>query len=338
MKQKQATIKDIARRLGISHSTVSRALSRNPEVLSLVKEATRKRVEQAAAEMDYSPNLMAQGFVTGRTGTLGLLTFQINREMVGSQANCILRAADRRDFQILMSLAAQRFSGESLDDQVRQIRQMVSRGIDGLLIHTRGDQAESERIANAVKDRVPVVTFHQPTGEDLSGVVLDETACFLEVTEHLIRLGHQRIGFVGSDWNRNRLGSAKARGYLQAMEAHGLTPGRIPPRSLVESGYRLGSFGGKFTALVCRSDYTALGVCRGLREAGLRVPQDVAVTGYGDLDVSAYVTPALTTLTIPYEEIADTVMDLMLERLRGDREVRQAPLRSRLVVRESCGS
>lgn len=338
MRQKQATIKDIARELGISHSTVSRALSRDPEVFSLVKEATRKRVARVAADLDYSPNLMAQGFVTGRTGTLGLLTYQINREISGSQADRILKAADQRDLQILVSLAANRFSEASLDDQVRQIGQMVSRGVDGLLIHTRGDQAEPERIVNAVKGRVPVVTFHHPTRDDLCGVVLDETAGFDEITGHLVRLGHERICFIGSDWNRNRLGSAKARGYLRAMQGHGLAPGRIQARPFLESGHRLGrTFGDRFTALVCRNDYTAVGVCRGLREAGLRVPEDVAVVGFGDLDVAAYLTPALTTLAIPCEEIAQAALELMVEQFQ-EGEVRQITLRPRLVVRESCGS
>lgn len=338
MKQKQATIKDIARRLGISHSTVSRSLSRNPKVLSLVKEATRDRVERAAAEMDYSPNLMAQGFVTGRTGTLGLLTYQINREISGSQADRILKAADQRDIQLLVSLAANRFSEAFLDDQVRQIGQMVSRGVDGLLIQTRGDQAEPERIVSAVKGRVPVVTFHHPTRDDLSGVVLDEAAGFFEMTGHLVRLGHERIAFIGSDWNRNRLGSVKARGYLRAMQRHGLVPGHIRARPFLESGHRLGrTFGDRFTALVCRNDYTAVGVCRGLREAGLRVPEDVAVVGFGDLDVAAYLTPALTTLAIPCEEIARAALELMVAQLQ-EGEVRQITLRPRLVVRESCGS
>ena len=342
MKKKQATIKDIARELKISHSTVSRALSEDQKVSALVAEKTRKRVQQKADELDYTPNLMAQGFVTGKTGTLGLQSYQISGETYGSQTDHILRAADMNNYQILITLTSprSRFHTE-LDnqDQERKIKQLLAWGIDGLFIHTRGDGGESERILDAVRGRVPVVTFPYPT-QNLSGVVEDAMANFCAATEHLIRLGHERIGFIGADWNENAVGSGKAKGYLLAMQKHGLTPKRIPGRTFPKkpthrTGKRLGD---RFTAIVCRDDYVAIGVCRGLREAGFRVPDDVAVIGSGNIEVAEYVTPTLTTLAIPYEAIAQAAMELMLEQLEGEETPRQITVRSPLVVRESCGA
>ena len=337
MKRKHVTIKDIARQLGISYSTVSRALS--PHASVLVKEETRELVRQTAAEMDYSPNLMARGIVMGKTGTLGLLTYQIFQEVFGYQTDQILKVADEQDYQIMMRVAAHSMPQESMDDQTAQIKQLVSWGVDGLLIHTRGDEGESERILDAVKGRVPVVTLHYPT-ENLSGVVLDYVSDFYEVTEHLIKLGHERIGFIGEDQNEASPVSAKDKGYLQAMQKHDLAPKSIPVSSICAEGeYRLGKeLGDQFTALVCRDDYTAIGVCRELRKSGICVPEDVAVVGSGDIDVSAYMTPALTTLAMPYEAIAQAAMDLMLEQLEGQDTPRQVILKSRLVVRESCGA
>lgn len=337
MKKRQATIKDIARQLGISYSTVSRALS--PHASVLVKEQTRELVRQTAAEMDYSPNLMARGIVMGKTGTLGLLTYQIFQETYGNQIDQILRTADEHDYQIMMGVASNRISQRSRDDETAQIKQLISWGIDGLLVHTRGNEGESERILDAVKGGVPVVTLHYPA-ENLSGVVLDYVANFSEATEHLIKLGHKQIGFIGEDWNEFGQVSAKGKGYLLAMQQHGLTPERIPVSDIfAESGYRLGKeLGNQFTSLVCRDDYTAIGVCRGLLESGIRVPEDVAVVGSGDIDVSAYVTPSLTTLATPYEAIAQAAMELMLEQLEGEDTPRQITLKSHLVVRESCGA
>ncbi len=339
MQKSQTTIKDIARELQISHSTVSRALSEDRKVSALVAEKTRKRVQQKAAELDYSPNLMAQGFVTGRTGTLGLLTYEIFRETFGRQTDQILRAADKQKYQILMGLATNRRQEFPLENQAIQIRQLLSRGIDGLLIHTRGDDKEPERIANTVGGRVPVVTFTSPI-KNSSGIVVDTIMSFCEATEHLIRLGHERIGFIGTDWNTDFLGSAKGKGYLLAMQKHGLLPQRIsgetyPAKATYHLGKRLGD---QFTALVCRSDYTAIGVCRGLREVGIRVPEDVAVVGYGNLEVAAFVTPPLTTLATPYEAIAEMAMELMLEQLEGQDTPRQITLRTSLIVRKSCGA
>lgn len=337
MKKKQATIKDIAKQLGISYSTVSRALS--PHASVLVKEKTRKLVEKTAAEMDYSPNLMARGIVMGKTGTLGLLTYQIFQETFGNQTDQILRAADEWDYQIMMRVVAHQIPHEHMDDQTMQIRQLISWGIDGLLIHTRGDAGESEYIFDAVKGRVPVVTLHYPI-ENLSGVVIDYVANSYEATEHLIKLGHEQIGFIGEDWNETSQVSAKGKGYLLAMQQYGLTPKRMSVSSIyTESGYRLGKeLGGQFTALVCRDDYTAIGVCKGLQESGFRVPGDMAVVGSGDIDVAAYMTPALTTLVTPYEAIAQAAMDLMLEQLEDQNTPRQITLKSHLVVRESCGA
>ena len=274
--------------------------------------------------------------MTERKGTLGLLTYKIFRELFGCQVDQILRAADRYSYSIIMQSAAR------LGDQVRQVKELLSYGIDGLLIHTWGDTYEPERVLDAVQGQVPVVMFHDLT-PNLGGVLLDDTQGFFKATEHLIQLGHERIGFIGSDWNRTRVGSAKARGYLLAMQKHGLIPKRIPGRTfLTKTAYHLGKrlrLGTEsFTALVCRNDYTAIGVCRGLRESGLRVPEDVAVVGNGDLDVAAYITPPLTTLATPYEAIAEAAMDLMLEQLQGQDAPRQITLQSPLVVRESCGA
>ena len=280
--------------------------------------------------------MITQRIVTERTGTLGLLAYKIFGAMLGRQIDHILRAAYKREYQVVIG----RMPLTRLDDQVMQIEELISQGIDGFLIRTRGDEGESARILQTIQGRVPVVTFTDPI-QDLSGVVLDDTTGFCEATEHLIRLGHERIGFIGADWNQTRVGSAKAKGYLLAMQKHGLIPRRVPGSISTKSGYRLGKRlgDGLFTALVCQNDHTAIGVCRGLREVGIRVPEDVAVLGNGAIDIGEYVTPALTTLATPYEAIAQAAMDLMLEQLEGGRDgPRQITLKSPLIVRESCGA
>ncbi len=336
MRRKQVTIKDIARELDLSQMTVSRALSPDPKTAALVTQKTRARIRKLAADLGYTPNLMARGFVTGRTNTLGLLTCKINCEPFGRQADMILRAADRQDYQILVALAAS--PSDAPEDRSRQIHQMISRGVDGLLIHARGTEGESELILQAVKGRVPVVTFFHPSTPDLCGVALDDGEGIFEATSHLIRRGHERIGFIGTDWTHDCPAAAKARGYFRAMEMRGLAPEHLPSPPPMQAAYELGkAVADRFTAFVCRSDLVAIGLCRGLQESGLRVPEDVAVVGCGDLDVSAYSTPALTTLAIPYDQIAEAAMDLMLEQLHGDATPRQVTLTHRLIVRDSCG-
>ena len=338
MKNRPVTIKDIAKRLGISYSTVSRALS--PHASHLVKDQTCRIVQQTANDMNYSPNLMARTFLKGDRGILGLLTYQVRLESFGRQIHHFLRMAGEHGYQILIVAAADQISQSPGDDQVRQIRQLESRGVDGLLINTRGDEAESVRIINTVKGKLPVETYYYPA-DAMNGVVLDLASGFFEMTEHLIGLGHERICFLGEDWVRTNGPSAMGKGYFTAMRKHGLTPRRAEVESTTgtESGYRLGKeLGGRFTALVCCCDYTALGVCRGLEDSGIHVPGDMAVTGFGDMDISAYTTPALTTLSIPYEEIAQRAMQDILRQVRGDTNSRRHTLKPRLTVRESCGA
>ena len=339
MKNRRATIKDIARELGLSIATVSRALSKDRKVSAQVTEETRGRVMQKAAELDYRPNLLAQGFVTGKTKTLGLLTHQAFFEMYGILTNQILEAAKRHDYEIVMSMAPG-FYFKSPDQQTEDIKKLLSRGIDGLLINTRGMGWESEVILNSVRGLVPVVTYHFPIS-GVSGVVLNDTTGFFQVTEHLIRLGHKCIGFIGTHWDTTFWGSDKGRGYLLAMQKNGLKPQHVPVNtSFLEPAYQLGKSmdAGRFSALVCRSDYTAIGVSRGLQDAGLHVPNDVAVVGYGNISVGAYFRPSLTTLGVPYEAIAASAMELMLEALSGRKTLRKITLESPLIIRESCGT
>ncbi len=340
MKKKRATIKDVARELGLSIATISRALSKDKKVSALVTEKTRKRVLQKVDELDYTPNLLALGFVTGKTNTLGLLAFHISYETFGNQALRIMETAKRHDYEIVMGMP-EGFP-RTKDAQIKDIKKLLSRGVDGLFIDTRGVIGEelAIKILHAAEELAPVVTLHTPV-PNLSGVVLtDITMSFCEATEHLIRLGHERIGFIGTPWNTNNLGSDKSKGYLLAMQKHGLTPQCIRGKTaFLEPAYQVGKkLGDRFTALVCRSDYTAIGVCHGLRESGLRVPEDVAVVGYGNIEVGAYMAPALTTLSVPYEGIAEAAMELMLEQLEGQETPRQIALETPLVVRESCGA
>ncbi|MCY3772604.1 MAG: LacI family DNA-binding transcriptional regulator [Gemmatimonadetes bacterium] len=337
MRNRPVTIKDIARRLGISYSTVSRALSSQRS--HLVKERTRLLVEQAAEDMDYSPNLMAQTFVKGRGGVLGLLANRIGSEIAGRQIHHLVRTAGGHGYQVLVAAAANRTASALEDERVEQLMQLTSRDIDGILIQTIGDEAESAPTVHAAPGGLPVVTFGY-AADDMTGVSLDLASGIQEVTEHLIGLGHERICFLGEVGIRADGLPALGKGYRFAMRKHGLAPRLAPVEAArTRSGYHLGKeLGGRFTAFVCCCDYTALGVCRALIESGVHVPDDVAVTGCGDFEVSAYVSPSLTTLSIPFEDIAFAAVQGILRQLRGRPVPRERSFKPHLTVRESCGA
>ena len=176
--------------------------------------------------------------------------------------------------------------------------------------------------------------------DGVSRVLLDPAPGMQAVTGHLIDLGHERICFLGED----PIGSGGPRsyvtGYRSAIRRHGLAPRIVPVETgSAQSGYNLGrAQRGRYTAIVCCSDYTALGVCRGLIESGVRVPDDMAVTGFGNSEISAYVSPSLTTLSIPFEDMAARAIQDILHQIHGRPAPRRSVFEPHLTVRESCGA
>ncbi|MDD9948110.1 MAG: LacI family DNA-binding transcriptional regulator [candidate division Zixibacteria bacterium] len=355
MRNRPVTIKDIARRLGISYSTVSRALS--PRTSHLVKEQTRLLVRRTAAEMNYSPNLLAQAFVQGTEGVLGLVTNRIGQEFTGRQINHLVRAAAREGYQVLVAAVSSRTasSGKIVSversekarrsvqaeqsAQAEQFMHLKARDVDGILVQALGDVNESARIVHAAGGKLPVAAFGYAVDE-FSSVLLDPAPGMQAVTEHLIGLGHERICFLGEDPIGSGGPRSHVKGYRSAMRRHGLTPRIVPVETgSARSGYHLGrALRGRYTALVCCSDYTALGVCRGLIESGVRIPGDMAVTGFGNSEVSAYVRPSLTTLSIPFEEMAARSVQGILHQIHGRPDPGRSVFEPYLTVRESCGA
>ena len=365
MRNRPVTIKDIARRLGISYSTVSRALS--PRMSHLVKEQTRLLVRRTAAEMDYSPNLMAQAFVQGTEGVLGLVTNRIGQEFTARQISHLVRAAARDGYQVLVAAVSSRTAPSTTvssraaypgkveraerfekanraeqaerSDQTEQFMHLKARDVDGILVQALGDESESARIVHAAGGQLPVAAFGYAV-DDVSSVLLNPAPGMQAVTEHLIGLGHERICFLGEDPIGSGGPLSHVKGYRSAMRRHGLTPRIVPVEAgSARSGYNLGrALRGRYTALACCSDYTALGICKGLIESGVRVPDDMAVTGFGDSEVSAYVRPSLTTLSFPFEEIAAQAIQDIIHQIHGRHAPRRSVFNPHLIVRESCGA
>ena len=346
MRNRPVTIKDIARRLGISYSTVSRALS--PRTSHLVKEQTRLLVRRTAAEMDYSPNLLAQAFVQGTEGVLGLVTNRIGQEFTGRQINHLVRAAALEGYQVLVAaVSSRRASTGKIEraersahaEQVDQFMHLKARDVDGILVQALGDESESAGIIHAAGGKLPVAAFGYAVDE-VSSVLLNPAPGMQAVTEHLVGLGHDRICFLGEDPIGSGGPRSHVEGYRSAMRRHGLAPRIVPVESgSARSGYNLGrALRGRYTAIVCCSDYTALGVCRGLIESGVRVPDDMAVTGFGNSEISAYVRPSLTTLSIPFEDMADRAVQGILRQIHGRPDPGRDVFEPHLTVRESCGA
>lgn len=340
--QKRVTIKDIAQRLGLSQSTVSRVITNNPK--AQLRPATRQRVQEAVTELGYYPNLLARAVATRKSDILGLLTYTITAPLSPWFIQDLIMEARHHGYQLMLELATSPYSKDPLDDQQVQISQMISRGIEGLIIHTRGDADEGKRIVNAIGNAVPAVAFSYAV-EGIPSVVLDRTAAIYTATKHLIHLGHRRIGLVDRTQDLALPVAARVQGYLRAVREHGLTPEQFIPNdsTRLDAGYQIGrQIGGTSDRpsafVVSWSDTTAVGICRGLQEVGVRVPEDVAVVGFGGDEIGEYATPSLTTVVVPVTDICQKVIQLLIDQLNGDHEVKQVTVQGCLIVRESCGA
>jgi LacI family transcriptional regulator len=315
---------------------VSRALADSPK--AKVKLATRQRVREAASALGYHPDLLARAVITRKTGALGLLTYEIFDPIHAGFVQGIITEGHRYGYQVVPGLATTSRSEDVLDNLQVQIRQMISRGVDGLLFHTRGIADESRMIREAVKEMLPAAAFSHSV-EGVSSVALDRFAGAFEAAEHLIRLGYRRIGFVRAGWGP----TLAWQGYASALQSHGLTPEEmLIEDTTLQSGYDMGLWIARAAdrprALICWGDMPAIGICRGLQESGVRVPEDVAVVGFDGSDIGAYCSPPLTTVAQPVEEICRKAIGLLIDQINGDIEVKREGVRPYLMVRKSCGA
>jgi LacI family transcriptional regulator len=306
-----ATIHEVARRAGVGVGTVSRVLNGNPSV----RDRTRERVQQAIDELDYRPSHAARNLALGRTLMIGvLMPFVTHRSAIERIRGVVERLASTPYDLVL-------FDVESPSRRDELFRKVADRSrIDGLLVVSiPPHDAEVERFSRA---RLPVVLVdtHHPR---LAHVVVDDRGGGQLAVEHLLDLGHRRIGFVGDLPDAQfgfRASIDRLDGYREAL--------RSADVSIDERLIRLTEFGHEWagaaatellrsetppTAIFATSDTQALGVIDAVTRAGVRVPDQVSVIGFDDIDIARYA--GLTTIRQPLEDTGTCGVDALLELL-----------------------
>jgi LacI family transcriptional regulator len=329
------TLTDVAKAAGVSTATVSRVLTNGDYP---VAEVTRQKVLQIAADLGYQPNLVARSLRTDQTLTVGIIVENILSPFIPPIIRGVQDYLERHGyFSIILN------SDWDPEIEAGAIRALSNRRIDGILLvesYLRSSAGVSELTEK------PHVFVHRIFDSLCpNSVVPDDHFGAQLAVGHLARLGHRRIAFVngpeGWDAATNRLG-----GYCHELAARGLPfdPSLVRPGDWgVQSGFDAArafvAMAERPTAIFAGNDLMALGAIYAVQEAGLRVPDDVAVVGYDDRDLAGFVRPALTTVTMPCEEMGRTSASLLLRIIQGETEVEE-PIRvpGQLVVRESCGA
>jgi LacI family transcriptional regulator len=330
-------LEQIAKLSGVSRSTVSRVINNDPNV----SVGTREKVMQVVKRVNYTPNAAARGLAAGRTHVLGLVIpmgvsalftdpyFPILIQGVSSACNA-------REYSVMLWLAEPEY-------ERRMIRQIMYSGlVDGVIVSS---MLLNDSLVQALSDGdLPfMLVGRHPTDACASYVDADNIGGAREAVTHLLRLGRTRVATITGPQNMIA-GADRLAGYLAALRDRGVIsdPGLIVEGDFTEAGgYRAMQqlLSHRLDAVFAASDITAIGALRALREAGLRVPEDVAVVGFDDLPQSARTEPPLTSVRQPIYRLGATAVDSLLDLFEyPDSPPRRIVLPTELVVRTSCGS
>jgi DNA-binding LacI/PurR family transcriptional regulator len=321
---------DVAKLAGVSHQTVSRVINDSPQV----RDTTRERVLVAMQELDYHPNSAARALVTGRSRTLGVVSFDTTLYGPASTLYAIERAAHEADYFITI------VSLEALDraSVLSAVERLRMQGVDGILVIAPLLGAV-EALVDLPRD-IPLVAVEAGPVDSVPVVAVDQFAGAVLATRHLLELGHPTVWHIAGPPDFLEA-AQRVDGWRSTLQAAGaaappVLAGDWSPRSGYELGQRLVGEDG-LTAIFVANDQMALGVLRALHEAGYEIPRQVSIVGFDDIPEAPYFTPPLTTVRQDFSEIGRSSLRLMLEMMESDAEGSTAPrmVAPELIVRSS---
>jgi LacI family transcriptional regulator len=328
------TIYDVAARAGVAPVTVSRVLNNS----GYASEATRRKVEAAVAELGYTPNRLAQGLRSKQTRTLALIVTDITNPFWTTVARGVEDAAHRDGFSVVLCN-----TDESQSKQNQYVDLLLQKQVDGFLLVPAGNDAETVLL---IQERgVPVVVLDRRIAVPADSVRCDSEGGAYHLTQHLIERGHRRIAVLSGSRDVSTA-TDRVTGYRRALGDAGIPVDErlICHRSFTqEAGYEMTLEVLKIppqpTALFAVNNFIAIGAVRALREAGLRVPEDMALVAFDDLPLTLIIEPFLTVASQPAYAMGQRATELLLSRLAGEgAEVpAEIVLPTDLVVRMSSG-
>jgi len=328
LQKNNVTIKDVAREAGVNVSTASRALSGSYGV----HKATREKIARIAKKLQYFPNSIAKGLVTGSSKTLGLLISDIRNPFFAEVARGVEDAAQAAGFQVFLC-------NSDLDSakQMAYFQVLRSRRVDGVIMNSISNlsAAQQHELAEA---GIPVVLLNRPPGVQaaFSTVAADNFRGGCLVGQYLAGLGHRSIGHITGPRSHGNL-SQRRRGFLKALQRRQVSVSTLYGHQSYDGGFELAQkLLGQcpaVTAIFAANNIMAFGALRALRAMGLEAPGDISIVGFDDLELAGIITPPLTTVRQPKYEMGQAAVQVLLAK-NGDSEHRV--LEVSLIERQSC--
>jgi LacI family transcriptional regulator len=329
----KARIHDVARLAGVSIATVSRALT----IPSRVHPETLERVQDAVTKLDYVAHGHARALASRRSNTVGAVIPSLENAIWANTAFALQKVLGENGYMLVVAC-----SEYDLAVETRHVRGLIGRGVDGLVLTQVLHEPELHTLLE--RFRIPhVFTWAYDSSGRLPAIGFDHRRATSQITRYLLDLGHREFGVISTTTHDNKNAQDRLAGVLETLESAGIkAPAdwiREAPFSYAKGreAFRAIASGGALpTVVVCLNDVLAIGAMAEARAMGIKVPDDISITGCEDLEVAAAVTPALTTVRYPTWEMGHFAGVHLLARLGG--EIPQGPREfpTELVVRESA--
>lgn len=328
------TLQDVATLAGVSTATVSRCLNSPRQVT----DKTREIVMEAVQVLGYSPNFAARAMAAQRTKTIGAIIPTMENAIFAQGIQAFQEELDAHGYTLLVASSAYR-----ADLEQQQIRSLIARGADALLLigHTR----DPEIYAFIEQRKIPVlVTWAFDPSQQRPSVGFDNRGAMRTLAREVLRLGHSRLAMISVDVVTNDRAAARLAGLREAVRDAGL-----PETDLIlfETHYSVEAGAQAFhtvmqsslrpTVVLCANDVLAVGAIKEARAMGLRVPEDVSIVGFDDIELARVTWPELTTVHVPHRDMGRRAAVVLIEHLENGRPIRGQELPTELRIRASLG-
>ncbi len=335
MKTQPASINDIAKALGISASTVSRALRGHPDI----NADTRHRVQEFARKVNYRPNALALGLKHQRSFTLGIIIPEIIHHFFSSIISGIEEIAYSKGYRVMICQ-----SNEDFQREVINLQALIDHRVDGLLVSHSKTTENFQHFFEAAQSNLPIVFIDRFVNElNTDKVITDDFQGACMVTSHLIERGRKNIIHLAAP-TQLVVGRERHRGYLEALKKFGLQANEElvfqcdTPAGVMAQKDKILKLATKIDSIFAVNDFTAIAAMKIIQEAGYKVPDHIAVAGFGDDPIASIVKPSLTTVEQKGFEMGMHAVKMLIERIeqpRGDFEPKTEVFPVKIIVRES---
>lgn len=334
MTKRESTIRDIALKLDISVSTVSRALRNMPEV----NEKTRDKVLEVAKQLSYEPNRVAQSLRIKKTNIIGVIVPEVEMHFFSSIISGIQETADKLGYNVMFCQ-----SNESYKTELANIQTLVSSRVDGLLISLSRETKDTGHIKTLLDRNIPLVLFDRIFDDvNTSKVVVDDYQGAYNAVRYIIKTGCKNIAYLGASTTLS-ISNHRLKGYLDALEQSNVSQAPLVVHcENIEEGAALEArklieLDNPPDAIFCFNDPVAIKVMQVLKESGIKIPDQISVVGFTDDPVSALITPSLTTVIQPSFQMGKTAAELLIKHITAKEGFKEETevLKTELIIRDS---